>query len=241
MTLTETFIPYNRLTAYDAQIAALDWDMVPPPDAMQQELPLTDPVATIRDALTRREPSETVFISSSTFLCYDPTNLNHRLQPDLYVAFGVEEPAIRDRDAGYLPWEVGKQPDFVLELASVSTARNDLTRKRDIYAMMGIPEYWRFDATGGAYYGDPLVGEQLVDGAYETLPITEEPDGHPKGYSPVLGLTLAWVNGVFRIFNPSDNEYSKTARESLMAAEERVRQLEQELHRLRANRNGDSV
>ena len=51
MTLTETFIPYNRQSAYNAQIAALDWDMVPQPDAMQQELPLTDLVATIRDAL----------------------------------------------------------------------------------------------------------------------------------------------------------------------------------------------
>ena len=258
MTLTETFIPYNRLTAYDAQIAALDWDMVPPPDAMQQELPLTDLVATIRDALTRRERSETVFISSSTFLSYDPTNLNRRLQPDLYVAFGVEEPAIRDRDAGYLPWEVGKQPDFVLELASVSTARNDLTRKRDIYAMMGIPEYWRFDATGGAYYGDPLVGEQLVDGAYETLPITKEPDDHPKGFSPILGLTLAWDHGVFRVYDPAVREYSKTPRESLSvmnvqrtelesekaarrAAEERVRHLEQQLEHLRSSRNGDST
>ena len=258
MTLTETFIPYNRQSSFDAQIAALDWDMVPPPDAMQQELPLTDLVATIRDALTRRDPDETVFISSSTFLCYDPTNLNRRLQPDLYVAFAVEEPAIRDRDAGYLPWEVGKQPDFVLELASVSTARNDLTRKRDIYAMMGIPEYWRFDATGGAYYGDPLVGEQLVDGDYEPLPITDDPDGNPKGYSPVLGLTLAWVNGVFRVFDPTENDYSKTTRESLSAmnvqrtelesekaarraAEERVRQLEQQLERLRSSRNGDST
>ena len=215
MTLTETFIPYNRQSAFDAQIAALDWDMVPQPDAMQQELPLTDLVATIRDALTRREPSRTVFISSSTFLCYDPTNLNRRLQPDLYVAFGVEEPAIRDRDAGYLPWEVGKQPDFVLELASVSTARNDLNRKRDIYAMMEIPEYWRFDATGGDFYGDPLVGEQLVNGSYSPLPITEEPDGHPRGYSPVLGLTLAWVEGVFRIYDPESGEYSHTTVEKL--------------------------
>ena len=241
MTLTETFIPYNRQPTYDAQIAALDWGMVPPPDAMQQELPLTDLVATIRDALTLKEPDQTVFISSSTFLCYDPTNLNRRLQPDLYVAFGVEEPAIRDRDAGYLPWEVGKQPDFVLELASVSTARIDLTRKRDIYATMGIPEYWRFDATGGEFYGDPLVGERLVDGAYEPLPITEEPDGHPKGFSLVLGLTLAWVDGDFRIFDPSDNEYSKTAGERLAAAEDRIRQLEEQLRELRSSRNGDSV
>ena len=241
MTLTETFIPYNRQPTYDAQIAALDWDMVPPPDAMQQELPLTDLVATIRDALTLKEPDQAVFISSSTFLCYDPTNLNRRLQPDVYVAFSVEEPAIRDRDAGYLPWEVGKQPDFVLELASVSTARNDLSRKRDIYATMGIPEYWRFDATGGEFYGDPLVGERLVDGAYEPLPITEEPDGHPKGFSPVLGLTLAWVDGDFRIFDPSDNEYSKTTGERLAAAEDRIRQLEEQLRELRSSRNGDSV
>ena len=251
MTLTETFIPYNRQPAYDAQIAALDWDMVPQPDAMQQELPLTDLVATIRDALMQREPGQTVFISSSTFLCYDPTNLNRRLQPDIYVAFGVEEPAIRDRDAGYLPWEVGKQPDFVLELASVSTARNDLTRKRDIYAMMGIPEYWRFDAAGGEFYGAPLAGEHLVDGSYESLTMTDEPDGHPKGYSPILGLTLAWVDGVFRIYDPSSGDYSQTVRERLStvdeeaaarrAAEERVRQLEQQLRDLRSSRNGDSV
>lgn len=251
MTLTETFIPYNRQSAFDAQIAALDWDMVPQPDAMQQELPLTDLVATIRDALTRREPERTVFVSSSTFLCYDPTNLNRRLQPDLYVAFGVEAPAIRDRDAGYLPWEVGKQPDFVLELASVSTARNDLTRKRDIYAMMEIPEYWRFDATGGDFYGDPLVGEHLVNGSYVPLPVSEEPDGNPKGYSPVLGLTLAWVEGVFRIYDPSTGVYSQTVWERLddmdtevaarRAAEERVRQLEAQLRELRSSRNGDSA
>ena len=265
MTLTETFIPYNRQSRFDAQIAALNWDMVPQPDAMQQELPLTDLVATVRDALVRREPDRTVFVSSSTFLCYDPSNLNRRLQPDLYVAFGVEEPAIRDRDAGYLPWEVGKQPDFVLELASVSTARNDLTRKRDIYAMMEIQEYWRFDATGGDFYGEPLVGEQLIDGAYEPLSISVEPDGHPNGYSPILGLTLAWVEGVFRIYDPATGEYSQTTEEKLdayyeqrsivehqktrineeasarRAAEERIRELEKQLRNLRSSRNGDSV
>lgn len=272
MALTQTFIPYNRQTKYDAQIEALDWDMVPQPDAMQQELPLTDLVATIRDALAQREPGKTVFISSNTFLCYDPTNLNHRLQPDLYVAFGVEEPAIRDRDAGYLPWEVGKQPDFVLELASISTAQNDLTRKRDIYAMIRIPEYWRFDATGSDHYGAPLVGERLVDNVYEPLVITEHPDGHPKGYSPILGLTLAWVDGIFRIYDPSSGEYSQTTGEKLaafheqssiiqdqlsllenertrtndeatarLAAEERIRQLEQQLRDLRSSRNSDPI
>ena len=251
MTLTQTFIPYNRQTKYDAQIAASDWELAPQPDAMQQELPLTDLVATIRDALSQRDPAQSVFISSNTFLCYDPNNLNHRLQPDLYVAFGVDDSAIRDRDAGYIPWEVGKQPDFVLELASVSTARNDLTRKRDLYASIGIPEYWRFDPTGGDLYGAPIIGEHLVGDFYEPLPISEHPDGHPKGYSPILALTLAWVEGIFRIYNPSSGDYSQTVRERLSTineevtarrnAEERVRQLEQQLRNLRSSRNGDST
>ena len=265
MTLTQTYIPYNRQSRFDAQIAALTWDIVEPPDWMQQEIPLTGLVATIRDALHRREPDGTLLISSNTFLCYDPENLNRRLLPDLYIALGVEETAVRDRDAGYLPWEVGKQPDFVLEMASISTARNDLTHKRDIYEQMGIPEYWRFDATGGDFYGEPLAGEELVDGVYEALEISDEPDGIPKGYSPVLGITLAWVDGVFRIYDTESGEYLQTAEEKLIehydqatiirdtrealdaeadarrAAEERNRQLEQLIREMRASRNGDGT
>ena len=63
----------------------------------------------------------------------------------------------------YLLWEVGKAPDFVLEIGSKSTANADLVRKRELYAELGVGEYWRYDATGGEFYGEPLVGERLVD------------------------------------------------------------------------------
>ena len=65
------------------------------------------------------------------------------------MAFGVDAKAIRPRKL-YLPWEVGKPPDWVLEIASESTRRQDVNRKPTIYAQVGVPEYWRFDPTEGA-------------------------------------------------------------------------------------------
>ena len=97
------------------------------------------------------------FLSSNTILCYDPGDLNIRVAPDVYLAFGVDEQAIRQRRL-YLPWEVGKPPDLAVEVASASTARQDVTAKRDIYARIGVPEYWRFDPTGRDYYDQPLAG-----------------------------------------------------------------------------------
>ena len=73
------------------------------------------------------------------------------------MVFWVDARAIRPRKL-YLPWEAGKPPDWALEIASESTAREDVNRKPAIYARIGIPEYWRFDPTGGNYHGVPLWG-----------------------------------------------------------------------------------
>ena len=68
------------------------------------------------------------------------------LYPDLLIAFDVD-PAAAIARRGYSIEERGKPLEFVLEVASVNTARNDDTRKREGYAAYGIPEYWRFDPT----------------------------------------------------------------------------------------------
>ena len=254
MTLTQTIIPYRRRPEFDAQIAALDWERVFPPDHMQQEEPLLNLVSAIRDIVTERGARRDVFVSTGTFLCYDPDDLNRRLAPDLYIAFGVDKDAIRSRSAGYLPWEVGKAPDFVLEVASPSTARNDLTRKRDLYARIGIAEYWRFDATGGDFYGDPLVGERLVDGEYLPMPLPREPDGHLKGRSRALNITLAWREGQLRGYDPETGEYTlfdgenrrlieeqaDTINEQAKIIDELRCQLTAALKRQRDGRNGQS-
>ena len=129
----------------------------------------------------------------------------------MYLAFGVDANAIRPRKL-YLPWEVGKPPDWVLEIASESTGREDVDRKPSTYAR-GVPEYWRFDPTGGRYHGEPLSGLRLINGAYQSIELTTEPDGILKGYSPVLGLSLCWEEGWPRFFDPSTGTYLENWRE----------------------------
>ena len=124
-------------------------------------------------------------------LNFDPANMNNRVEPDLLVAFGVEPASVLPRN-GYIIWEVGKPPDFVMEVASESTHHRDTGYKRELYARHGIVEYWRVDPTGGDFYGYALAGDRLVNGEYEEIPLTTEADGMIWGYSPALDLYLCW-------------------------------------------------
>ena len=117
-----------------------------------------------------------------------------RLAPDCVVTFGVNPEAIIARN-GYVISEVGKPPDFVLEVASRSTGRRDYTVKREGYAGYGVTEYWRFDHTGGRYHDAPLAGDMLVGDEYEPVVIHEEAEGLLWGHSAVLGLDLCWDDG----------------------------------------------
>ncbi len=158
-----------------------------------------------------RNPEE-VFLDTDTILCYDRSNLNVRVQPDCYVAFGVDARAIRDRRV-YLPWEVGKPPDFALEVASDSTASYDTSDKMDVYRGIGVPELWLCDSTGGALYGQPLAGWRLSDGEYLPIAITAEPDGAISGYSAALGLHLCWDGRRLRFRDPLTGEYLRNTNE----------------------------
>ena len=90
------------------------------------------------------------------------------------MAFGVDVDSIL-RFNTYRLWEVGKPPDFVLEIGSSSTANNDLGDKRNLYARLGIGEYWRFDATGQDFYREPLAGEFLAEGEYRRFELHRMP------------------------------------------------------------------
>ena len=218
-------------------------DPDPMPDAMYQYPVLEEIFQVLRAHLAGMGPPEDIFRGSNTFICYDRRDPNVRVGPDLYIAFGVDAKAIEDRKM-YLPWEAGKPPDFVLEVASESTARQDIINKRRIYAEIGVPEYWRFDRSGGEYYGQALSGERLVGGSYEQMELTTEPDGILKGYSPVLGLSLAWRDGLLRFYNPQTGTYLPNLEELTAAlsteqsarqqAEARIAQLEAELRRRQA-------
>ena len=71
-----------------------------------------------------------VLISGAGYLRHDPRNEMEQFVPDCVVAFGVDPKAIVSRN-GYVIGHAGKPPDFVLEVASRSTARRDYTVKRE--------------------------------------------------------------------------------------------------------------
>ena len=190
-----------------------------------------------------------VLVCGEGYLRHEATNEAETLAPDCVVALGVDPKGIVVRN-GYVISEVGKPPDFVLEVASRSTGRRDYTVKRDGYAGYGVREYWRFDHTGGRFHDAALAGDVLVDGRYEPVEITHEPDGLVWGHSEVLGLELCWLEGELRFRDPSTGEFLLTPveqqaartdaeaqaeqeRSGRLAAEARVEALEAELQRLR--------
>ncbi len=158
-------------------------------------------------------PRTDVLISGQGYLRHEAGNDAERLAPDCVVAFGVNPAAIVARN-GYVISEVGKPPDFVLEVASRSTGRRDYTVKRTGYASYGVQEYWRFDHTGGRYHDAALAGDRLVAGEYEPITINEEPDGVRWGHSPVLCLDLCWGDGELRVYDPVAGMYLPTTLES---------------------------
>ena len=147
-----------------------------------------------------------VFVGSEFPLAWSHDQRGGLLIPDLLIAFNVDRAAIIAQ-RGYDILERGKAPDFVLEVASIYTARNDEIGKRAGYETYGVTEYWRFDPTGGQRYRTGLAGDRLVDGVYRPIDIIRTDDGHYWGYSAILNLNLCWEGGELWWHDPAANRY----------------------------------
>ena len=150
-------------------------------------------------------------VNGDTFIYYVEGNPRRFFSPDCYVIFGLSEAALESLSLQgnntYLLWEVGKPPDFILEIGSESTGSVDTGSKRDLYAEIGVSEYWRYDGTGGDFYGEALVGERLVDGEYQRFPMRHEDDGSIWSHSDALNLDLWWVDGELRFWDPVGEQW----------------------------------
>ncbi len=137
---------------------------------------------------------DTTLVAADRWVAWEPHPGTVGLsRPDLFIAFDVAPAAYKESN-GYIISEQGKPPDFVLEVASQSTAYTDVGAKRDEYAALGIPEYRRFDETG-EYHGARLAGDRLVDGQYQPIAIAQLADGVLQGYCAVLNLYIRWERG----------------------------------------------
>ena len=185
-------------------------EMLPDPpkngDAMNQETTLSRFRETVRAHFGERPDLSVI---GEGYLCRYTDDPAGRVVPDCLVTFGVNSDGIRARN-GYVISDMGKSPDFALEVASESTGRADYTTKRRRYAELGIPEYWRFDETGGEYHDQPIAGDRLVDGRYRPIEIVSEPSGMLWGRSAVLRLDLCWDAGTLRLYDYIAGEYLRS-------------------------------
>lgn len=165
-------------------------------------------------------------VSGNTLLYYEQGNPRRVVSPDCYVAFDVDLSIMRYRTY-YTVWDMGKPPDFTLEVASKSTHGNDTGAKMRIYSGMGVGEYWLFDKSpDGEYYGFRLAGYRLVNGDYQSIAVAEDRSGNLSGYSATLGLDIRWEydadleEGRIRLYDPLAGAYLLDYEQALYAIDD---------------------
>ena len=218
----------------DPTIKYPDSDGEPLAETDAQFIPLTYAVSALRIFFA---DVQDVYAGGNMLLYYILNDPTASVAPDVFVVLGAR--GNHSRRSWIISREGGIAPAFVLEIASESTWRHDATRKRDIYAQMGVAEYWRFDPEG-AHYSLPLIGERLVNGEYQPIEVGTDADGILRGHSDVLGLDLCVRAELeLRLYNPTTGEWLRSHQESederiaaeqrAVAAEDRIRQLEAQM------------
>ena len=157
------------------------------------------------DAYFEKRPE--VYVSGDILMYYVEGDPRKSVSPDVLVTFGLGKKPRRS----YLIWKEGKGPDFVMEFSSKGTYRNDLGHKMELYASLGIQDYFLYDAEG-LYLPSPIMGFTLVDGSY--VPIPAGPDG--SLHSTVLSLDLCVGDVGLGIYDPVADEWLQTPAESAL-------------------------
>ena len=170
-----------------------------------------------------------VYVSGDILMYYVEGDPRKSVSPDVLVAFGLGKKPRRN----YLVWVEGKVPDFAMEFSSKNTYQNDLGRKMELYASLGIRDYFLSDIEG-LYLPAPLMGFTLVDGRY--VPISANVDGGL--HSPALNLDFhiddvgRWLHTPVRnldfpadvmglgIYDPVRDAWLQTPAESALAQAE---------------------
>ena len=220
-----------------------------------QYIPLTYAVAALRARYADRED---IYVGGNMLLYYRMNVPEASVAPDVFMVAGARG---NHKRRSWFTWREDAAPAFVMEIASDSTWRHDGAGKRAIYEEIGVAEYWRFDPTGECF-SPALIGERLVDGAYQPIEVAEDADGLLRGRSDTLGLDICVLPDMeMRLYDPEREEWllnydeeraarqaaelqvqaaelqAQTERDARQAAEERIRQLEA----LLKAKNGEST
>ncbi len=148
--------------------------------------------------------------------------------PDVYLIPGLDKTPRRIIKL----WEEKSAPSVIFEITSRATWEVDLGDKMELYAQIGVREYFVYDVEHEEL-DPPLRGFRLIGDKYERLHANE--DG--EIFSQEMQLALQEIDWTLRLINPQTREILKNYAESdeaLREAEEQARELEQENALLRA-------
>ena len=168
-----------------------------------------------------------VYVAGNMFLYHKRGDPGAVVAPDVFVVLGAPS---RPRDS-YLLWNEPKGPDFVLEVTSKGTRKADQEDKRDLYASLGVREYFLYDPRG-EYLTPPLRGYRLHGGGYRALPaVSVFPGGVTSVHSTVLGLDLRDEReaGMLRLHDPVTGRHLPTPGEEAAARRAADATIEQEV------------
>ncbi len=177
-----------------------------------QFYPLTEMVHGLQ---VHYEDRPDVYVAGDMLVYYRVNDPGAVVAPDVFVVFGVE----KRRRYSCFTWRDGKAPDFVVEMASLSSYSRDIGHKRDVYAEIGVAEYWRVDPLRECF-DSPLAGERLVDGVYEPIPVLEDADGILRGYRGLLGPDICVRDDLLKLYDPINRNWLLNLSESEAARAE---------------------
>ena len=139
------------------------------------------------------------YVSGDEFLYYVEGQPRFVVSPDVWCVRGIDKTVLRPT---YKTWlEGGKGPEFVVEMTSKSTRREDEGKKFRIYQDdLKVREYFLFDPLDESLK-PALQGYRLVGGEYQPI---EPVNG--RSPSEFLGLHLEADGILVRLFNPATGQ-----------------------------------
>lgn len=210
----------NRPAAVPAPVDYPCSDGKPLAESDFQLEPVVYAITALRTHFRHRER---IHVAGDMFLYFKEGDPRAVVAPDVFVVVG----AAKHKRLSYKLWEEPKAPDFVLEITSRSTRAEDQGRKREVYASLGVGEYWLFDPTGD-WLAPRLQGFRLHAGAYRALRSVAPVNGGLSLHSEALGLEVRHhADGRLRFHDPASGE-------DLPAHEEMRERVEQEIAARRA-------
>ncbi len=149
---------------------------------------------------------EQVYVGSNLMCYYEENNPKASISPDVFVVRG----AAKHERRVYKFWEE-PVPQVVLEISSRKTRKEDFGKKKDLYAWLGVREYFVFDPE--ARLRAPLRAFRL----HGTDFVEEIVTGN-RVLSEELGLELVTTENTLRLFNPRTKEFLRTPAEEAARA-----------------------